>query len=96
MLTVILLFFARPPAVLLLLGTSRIPRAERILLAWAGMRGAVPILLASLALANGVDDAHRIYGLVFVVVAASVCVQGMTLPPVTAALGVTREQEAGR
>ncbi len=60
MLTVILLFFARPPAVLLLLGTSRIPRAERIFLAWAGMRGAVPILLASLARANGVDNARQI------------------------------------
>ena len=48
---------------------------ERLFLGWAGMRGAVPILLASLALADGVQDAKRIYGLVFVVVAASV------LPP---------------
>ena len=90
-LTIILLLVARPPAAMLLLAPFRIPAGERVFLAWAGMRGAVPILLASLALADGVDDARRIYGLVFVVVAASVFVQGMTLPAVANALHVSTE-----
>jgi cell volume regulation protein A len=94
-LTFVLLALARPPAAMLLLAPFRLPRGERVFLAWAGMRGAVPILLASLALANGVQDAKRIYGLVFVVVAASVFLQGVTLPPVASALHVgTKEDHA--
>ena len=42
-LTVVLLALARPPAAMLLLAPFRVPRGERIFLAWAGMRGAVPI-----------------------------------------------------
>ena len=87
-LTLVLLTVARLPAVVLLLAPASIPLAERLLLAWAGLRGAVPILLASLALVAGVDDARRVYGLVFVVVAASVLVQGMTLSAVAGRLGL--------
>jgi potassium/hydrogen antiporter len=74
---------------MVLLAPFRIPAGERTFLAWAGMRGAVPILLASLALADGVQDAKRIYGLVFVVVAAFVFLQGVTLPTVASALRVS-------
>jgi cell volume regulation protein A len=87
-LTIALLTLARPPAAMLLLAPFRVPRGERAFLAWAGMRGAVPILLAALALLDGVADAKRIYGLVFVVVAASVTIQGVTLPPVASKLHV--------
>ncbi len=87
-LTIVLLALARPPAAMLLLAPFRVPRGERVFLAWAGMRGAVPILLASLALADGVQDSPRIYGLVFVIVATSVTLQGITLPAVASALGV--------
>lgn len=92
-LTVVLLTLARPPAALMLLAPFRVPAGERIFLAWAGMRGAVPILLASLALADGVHDATRIYGLVFVVVAASVFIQGVTLPMAASALGVSTDED---
>ena len=43
---------------------------------WGGLKGAVPILLGTLALLRGVPDARRIYDIVFVVVAFSVVVQG--------------------
>ena len=92
-LTIVLLVLARPPAAMVLLTPFRVPHGERVFLAWAGMRGAVPILLASLALANGVQDARQIYGLVFVVVAASVFIQGVTLPVAASALGVSTERE---
>ena len=88
-LTIVLLALARPPAAMLLLAPFRVPARERVFLSWAGLRGAVPILLASLALADGVQDAKRIYGLVFVVVAASVFLQGVTLPTVASVLHVS-------
>jgi cell volume regulation protein A len=87
-LTIVLLTAARLPAVVALLGAFRLPVRERVFVAWAGMRGAVPILLASLALTAGIADASRVYGLVFIVVAASVLVQGASLPWAAARLGV--------
>jgi cell volume regulation protein A len=87
-LTAIMLAFARPPAVIVLLAPFRISGRERAFLAWAGLRGAVPILLASLALIAGVADARELYRLVFVVVAASVLVQGVTIPRAVSRLQV--------
>lgn len=94
-LAAVLLSLARLPATMLLLAPFRIPLIERIFLGWAGMRGAVPILLASLALAGGVADAKQIYGLVFVVVAVSVLIQGVTLPAVSSRLRVHGPVEGG-
>ena len=87
-LAAIMLAFARPPAAMVLLAPFRISPGERVFLAWAGLRGAVPILLASLALIGGVADAREIYGLVFVVVATSVFVQGVSIPRVASRLQV--------
>jgi cell volume regulation protein A len=94
-LTVVLLTVARVPAVVALLAPFSIPVGERLFLAWAGLRGAVPILLASLALVAGVSDAHKVYGLVFIVVAASVLIQGMTLPAVATLLGIDDPKPVG-
>jgi cell volume regulation protein A len=55
---------------------------------WGGLKGAVPILLAALALVAGVDNASRLYSIVFVVVAFSVLVQGTTIPFAAAKTGV--------
>lgn len=52
------------------------------------MKGAVPILLGALAVHAGVPDSTRLYAVVFVVVALSVCVQGATLSTVAERLGV--------
>jgi cell volume regulation protein A len=90
----VLLTIARLPAVLALLAPFSVPVGERGFVAWAGLRGAVPILLASLALVAGVPDAHRVYGLVFVVVAVSVLVQGTTLPAVAARLDVVERPQS--
>jgi cell volume regulation protein A len=88
LLAAVLITLARVPFVVTALTPFRIPLAERAFLAWAGLRGAVPILLASLALAAGLEDARRSYGLVFVVVAVSVFVQGTTIATVARRLGV--------
>ena len=70
---------ARPVAVRLLLWPARLGRDEKRLVTWGGLKGAVPILLASFALDHHVSDAARIYETVFVVVLASVVVQGAWL-----------------
>jgi potassium/hydrogen antiporter len=71
---------ARPIVVGALLLPVRIAREERLFVLWAGLKGAVPILLAAFAVTHGVRDATRIYETVFVVVLASVVVQGGTIP----------------
>ena len=59
---------------------------------WSGLKGAVPILLAALALIGGVDDGQQIYEIVFVVVLFSVLVQGTLVPLVAERLGVPIER----
>jgi len=55
---------------------------------WSGLKGAVPILLAAFALLQEVSGSERIYGIVFVVVAFSVIVQGGSVPFVAKRLGI--------
>jgi cell volume regulation protein A len=87
-LAVLLALVARPLAVGLLLLPVRLRLGEQVFIAWGGLKGAVPILLAAFALLAAVDDAERIYDIVFVVVAFSVIVQGSTIPFAAARLGV--------
>lgn len=75
-----LAFVARPLAVVPLLLPARLGRRERAFIAWAGLKGAVPILLGALALLAEVEGAARLYGIVFVVVLFSVVVQGASIP----------------
>ncbi|MFL5954264.1 MAG: cation:proton antiporter [Gaiellaceae bacterium] len=71
---------ARPLVAGLLLAPVRLRHGERLFVIWGGLKGAVPILLATFALSHHVRDANRIYETVFVVVLASVLVQGGTIP----------------
>jgi cell volume regulation protein A len=85
---VILALVARPLAVAPLLIPVRMRHNERLFVIWGGLRGAVPILLAAFALLAAVDEAERIYDIVFVVVAFSVIVQGSSIPWVARRLGI--------
>jgi cell volume regulation protein A len=87
-LAVVLGLLARPLAVGLLLLPARLSWGERAFVAWGGLKGAVPILLAALAVLAPVDEADRIYKLVFVVVTVSVVVQGTLLPAAARLSGV--------
>jgi len=87
-LAAILALIARPLAVGPLLLPVRMRRNERLFVIWCGLRGAVPILLAAFALLADVDDARRVYEIVFVVVAFSVLVQGSSVPFVARRLGI--------
>jgi len=87
-LSVVLAFVIRPLVVAVLLLPARLQTRERIFVAWGGLKGAVPILLAALAVLAGTEGADRIYGIVFVVVLFSVVVQGTTIPAAARALRI--------
>jgi cell volume regulation protein A len=73
-------FVVRPAFVGLCLVPARLRRNENAFVLFAGLKGAVPLLLGELMLAAHVDDATRLYGIVVVVVIFSVLVQGSLTP----------------
>ncbi|HKP18327.1 MAG TPA: cation:proton antiporter [Gaiellaceae bacterium] len=88
LLALILALVARPVVAWVLLLPAKLRIGERLFVMWGGLKGAVPILLAAFAVIAGVDEASRIYGIVFVVVLLSVVVQGTSIPFVAPRLGV--------
>ena len=90
---VFLALLARPLVAGALLVPVRLTVGERLFVVWGGLKGAVPILLAAFALAAEVHDARRIYQVVFVVVLASVLVQGSTIPFAARRLGVQMRRQ---
>ena len=78
----------RPAAIGLSLARVELSRNERVFVLWAGLKGAVPILLGSFLLVAPVPEAQRLYGVVVIVVAFSVVVQGGLVPLVADRLGV--------
>jgi len=87
-LAALIAFVLRPLACLPLLAPIRLRHNERMFIAWAGLKGAVPILLGALAVTGGTPDATRVYAIVFVVVLLSVGVQGSTLSLVARKMGI--------
>jgi len=81
-------FAIRPILVGLCLIRARLPRNERNFILFAGLKGAVPILLGSYLLSAHVHDVKRLYGIVVVVVVFSVVVQGSLVPGVAKRLGL--------
>jgi potassium/hydrogen antiporter len=78
-LAALLVIFIRPAAVWLATVFSGFTFREQALLGWAGLRGAVPIVLATFALSSKVGEAETIFNAVFFVVVVSALVQGTTL-----------------
>jgi len=85
---------ARPLSVLVSLLPFRVPWREQTLMSWAGLRGAVPIILATIPMVNGVDASGRIFNIVFVLVVVYTLVQGPTLPWLARRLRLGEEQPA--
>ena len=84
----LLMFVARPVGVFLVLLPSKLPLAAKAMVAWVGLRGAVPIVLATFPLLAGVPRADHLFDLVFFVVLTSVLLQGTSIPAVARWLGV--------
>jgi potassium/hydrogen antiporter len=93
LLALVVAFVARPLVVGALLQPVRLRAGERLFVVWAGLKGAVPILLAAFALGRHVPDGQRLYETVFVVVLASVVVQGGSVPAAARRLLSTQRDE---
>ncbi len=91
-----LTFVARPVSVLLGLTPFRVPWREQVFIAWGGLRGAVPIVLAAMAVAAQVPWATQVFDVVFLLVIVFTLIQGPTLPWVARATGVTRREHVSQ
>jgi cell volume regulation protein A len=91
--SVLLTFVARPVTVWVSAVVQPLPWREIAFVSWAGLRGAVPIVLATIPFAAHVTDAERLFDIVFVFVVISTLLTGPTLPWVARKLGVTRQLE---
>ncbi|WP_434590827.1 potassium/proton antiporter [Streptomyces sp. A5-4] len=76
----VLTMVARPLSVMLSMLPFRQPWREQVLVSWAGLRGAVPIVLATIPMVAGVEGSDQIFNIVFVLVVVYTLVQGPTLP----------------
>jgi cell volume regulation protein A len=91
--SLVLTFVARPASVWASGVVQRMPRQELAFVSWAGLRGAVPIVLATIPFAEKTTDAARLFDIVFVIVVISTLLTGPTLPWVARRVGVTRQLE---
>ncbi len=83
-----LIFVARPVSVFVCLAPTRIGWREKLFVSWVGLRGSVPVVLATFPLLAGVPKAGFLFNVVFFVVLTSVLVQGTSLPLVARWLGL--------
>ena len=89
----VLLLLARPLSVVAAAVPFRVPWREQAFLSWSGLRGAVPIVLALIALTEGAPNGTALVDVVFVLVVVLTLLQGTTLPWVARLLGVARAGE---
>ena len=78
-LALVLIFIARPVAVFVGLAFSRFNRNEKLYISWVGLRGAVPIILATYPYVYALPSSDVIFNTVFFAVLLSVLVQGMSV-----------------
>jgi potassium/hydrogen antiporter len=83
-----LILVARPISILACATPFGMPLREQVFVSWAGLRGAVPIVLATFPITAGLPDAHRIFDVTFLLVVVFTLVQGPTLPWLSSRLGV--------
>ncbi|MFI1094619.1 potassium/proton antiporter [Streptomyces sp. NPDC020917] len=85
-----LTLIARPASVVVSLAPFRVPWREEALMSWAGLRGAVPIVLATIPMVADVTNSRKIFNIVFVLVIVYTLIQGPTLPWVAKRLRLTQ------
>jgi len=90
-----LMVLARPASVMIGLSFSRLTLREKGLVSWVGLRGAVPIVLATFPLVAGIEKAEMIFNLVFFIVLTSALLQGSSIPLVARWLKLEAPAPAG-
>lgn len=94
LISLFLMFVARPVAVFVSLALTRMPVQHRGMVAWVGLRGAVPIILATFPLLEHLPGSQTIFNVAFFIMLTSLLIQGTTLPSVARWLRV-EEQASG-
>jgi cell volume regulation protein A len=93
LLSAVLILVARPAAAFLASTFSPFNNRERVMLGWAGLRGAIPIWLATFPVVAGVGEAELIFNTIFFVVVTSTLIQGSTFEPLAKRLGVVSDEK---
>jgi potassium/hydrogen antiporter len=90
----VLTFVARPLSVFVCVSWFKVPWREQLFISWSGLRGAVPIIMATVPLAAGVPGAATLFDVVFVFVVVFTLLQAPTLPWVARKLKVSTGEDA--
>jgi potassium/hydrogen antiporter len=93
-LALVLVFIARPLTAALATAFEDFTAGERIVLGWAGLRGAVPVVLATFPVIEGLDQDRTFFNIVFFAVVISTLLQGTTVEWLARKLGVTTSEPA--
>jgi len=90
-LSILLMFVARPLGVFISLMYSKFTGKEKTLIAWAGLKGAVPIVMATYPMIAGLEHGQLFFNIVFFIVLTSALIQGATISPLAKRLGLAGE-----
>jgi potassium/hydrogen antiporter len=93
-LALILVFVARPLSAIVATAFERFSAGERVVLGWAGLRGAVPVVLATFPVIDNVPGSRTFFNIVFFAVVVSTLLQGSTVEWLARRLGVTTSEPA--
>ncbi len=95
-LALVLVFVARPLAVMVATATAPLRTTERIVLGWAGLRGAVPVVLATFPVIEHIPNAEKFFNVAFFAVLVSTLLQGSTFTWIAGKLGALTSEPALR
>jgi cell volume regulation protein A len=93
-LSAVLILLARPVAAFAATALAPLDARERLMLGWAGLRGATPIWLATFPVVAGIGAGQELFAIVFFVVVSSTLVQGASFEPLARRLGLTTDEPA--
>ena len=93
-LSAVLILVARPVATFAATALAPLNVKERLMLGWAGLRGATPIWLATFPVVAGIGAGDELFAIVFFVVVTSTLVQGASFEPLATRLGLTTDEPA--
>jgi cell volume regulation protein A len=94
LIALVLVFVARPLAVWVATAFAPLGLGDRLVLGWAGLRGAVPVVLATFPVIEDVPDSVDFFNIAFFAVLVSTLLQGTTFEPLARWLGATTEEPA--
>ncbi len=94
LLFLVVTFIARPITVFICTFFANLSLKDQIFLSWSGIRGSVPIVLATYPAAAGLDDQHQIFNIVFFAVTLSIIIQGTTIGKVVNILKLSSKRKS--